>query len=102
MLTCRIEPPHEIPAGSTVIGIDLTAGDKATGIAYLDGCDVHTCSLTTDDEILTFIRKQQPRIVSIDSPLGLPGGEKKLTLLQVLSESPREISLASGFLRIQH
>jgi histidinol phosphatase-like PHP family hydrolase/predicted nuclease with RNAse H fold/dephospho-CoA kinase len=78
LLTCCIEPPHEIPDGSTVIGIDLTAGDKATGVAYLDGCDVHTCSLTTDDEILAFIRKQKPRIVSIDSPLGLPGGGKEV------------------------
>jgi predicted nuclease with RNAse H fold len=78
LLTCRIEPPHEIPDGSTVIGIDLTAGDKATGVAYLDGCEVHTCSLTTDDEILTFIRARNPQIVSIDSPLGLPGGGKEI------------------------
>jgi histidinol phosphatase-like PHP family hydrolase/predicted nuclease with RNAse H fold/dephospho-CoA kinase len=78
LLTCRIEPPHEIPDGSAVIGIDLTAGDKATGIAYLDGYEVHTCSLTTDDEILGFIRARKPQIVSIDSPLGLPGGGKEV------------------------
>jgi histidinol phosphatase-like PHP family hydrolase/predicted nuclease with RNAse H fold/dephospho-CoA kinase len=78
LLTCRIEPPHEIPDGSTVIGIDLTAGDKATGIAYLDGYEVHTCSLTTDDEILGFILARKPQIVSIDSPLGLPGGGKEV------------------------
>jgi histidinol phosphatase-like PHP family hydrolase/predicted nuclease with RNAse H fold/dephospho-CoA kinase len=78
LLTCRIEAPHEIPDGSTVVGIDLTAGDKATGIAYLDGREVHTCSLTTDDEILAFIRGRKPRIVSIDSPLGLPGGGKEV------------------------
>jgi len=78
LLTCRIEPPHEIPDGSAVIGIDLTAGDKATGVAYLDGCEVHTCSLTTDDEILDFIRARKPQIVSIDSPLGLPGGGKEV------------------------
>jgi histidinol phosphatase-like PHP family hydrolase/predicted nuclease with RNAse H fold/dephospho-CoA kinase len=78
LLTCRIEPPHEIPDGSAVIGIDLTAGDKATGVAYLNGCEVHTCSLTTDDEILAFIRARNPQIVSIDSPLGLPGGGKEI------------------------
>lgn len=66
LLSCRIEPPHVIPNGSTIIGIDLTAGDKATGVAYLDGCEVHTCSLTTDDDILDFIRARKPRIVSID------------------------------------
>jgi predicted nuclease with RNAse H fold/dephospho-CoA kinase len=56
------------------MGIDLTAGDKATGLAVLDGFEVETCSLFSDDEILTHILKHKPRIVSIDSPLGLPGG----------------------------
>jgi len=74
ILTARIQPPQNIPAGSRVIGIDLTAGDKATGIAVLNECSVETCSLFSDEEILTYIRKHKPRIVSIDSPLGLPGG----------------------------
>jgi histidinol phosphatase-like PHP family hydrolase/predicted nuclease with RNAse H fold/dephospho-CoA kinase len=76
LLTCRIEPPREIPDGSAVIGIDLTAGDKATGVAYLNGYEVTTCSLASDTDILAFIRERNPRIVSIDSPLGLPGGGK--------------------------
>jgi histidinol phosphatase-like PHP family hydrolase/predicted nuclease with RNAse H fold/dephospho-CoA kinase len=70
----RIQPPQNIPDGSTVIGIDLTAGDKATGVAVLTNCSVETCSLFSDEEILAYVRKQKPRIVSIDSPLGLPGG----------------------------
>ena len=70
----RIQPPQHIPDGSTVIGIDLTAGDKATGVAILTNCSVETCSLFSDEEILAYVRKQKPRIVSIDSPLGLPGG----------------------------
>jgi len=73
-LTARIQPPQNIPAGSRVIGIDLTAGDKATGVAVLNGCSVETCSLFSDEEILAYIRKHKPKIVSIDSPLGLPGG----------------------------
>jgi predicted nuclease with RNAse H fold/dephospho-CoA kinase len=56
----------------------LTAGDKATGIALLEGFEVDTCSLTSDAEILTFIRDRKPTIVSIDSPLGLPGGGKDI------------------------
>jgi histidinol phosphatase-like PHP family hydrolase/predicted nuclease with RNAse H fold/dephospho-CoA kinase len=70
----RIEPPRCIPGGSKVIGIDLTAGDKATGIAKLDGDRVETTSLLTDDEILAYVNQHRPKIISIDSPLGLPGG----------------------------
>lgn len=73
-LTARIQPPQNVPTGSRIVGIDLTAGDKATGIALLDGCDVETCSVFSDDEILAFVEKHKPSIVSIDSPLGLPGG----------------------------
>jgi histidinol phosphatase-like PHP family hydrolase/predicted nuclease with RNAse H fold/dephospho-CoA kinase len=74
IMNARIQPPQNIPAGSRVIGIDLTAGDKTTGVALLNGCSVETCSLFSDEEILTYIRKHKPKIVSIDSPLGLPGG----------------------------
>jgi histidinol phosphatase-like PHP family hydrolase/predicted nuclease with RNAse H fold/dephospho-CoA kinase len=77
-LAARIQPPQRIPTGSRVVGIDLTAGDKATGVAVLDNRTVKTCSLFTDDEILDYVVKQQPRIVSIDSPLGLPGGGESI------------------------
>jgi histidinol phosphatase-like PHP family hydrolase/predicted nuclease with RNAse H fold/dephospho-CoA kinase len=70
----RVQPPQMIPFGSRVIGIDLTAGDKTTGVALLDGYCVETCSLSSDDELVAYVRSHQPRIVSIDSPLGLPGG----------------------------
>jgi len=73
-LTASIQPPRNIPSGSRVVGIDLTAGDKATGIAILDGCTVETCSLFSDEEILSYVRQHTPKVVSIDSPLGLPGG----------------------------
>ena len=74
ILTARVQPPQNIPGGSRVVGIDLTAGDKATGIALLNECSVQTCSLFSDEEILDYIRKHRPKIVSIDCPLGLPGG----------------------------
>jgi predicted nuclease with RNAse H fold/dephospho-CoA kinase len=74
ILKARIQPPQNIPDGSRVIGIDLTAGDKATGVAVLNEYSVETCSLFSDDEILAYIRQHKPKIVSIDSPLGLPGG----------------------------
>ena len=74
----RLEPPQCVPAGSKVVGIDLTAGDKATGIAKLDGHIVETTSLVTDDEIVAYIKQHKPKIVSIDSPLGLPGGGKEI------------------------
>jgi len=74
LFAARIRPPQKIPAGSRVIGVDLTAGDKATGIALLDGWSVSTCSLFSDEEIVAYVKKHKPAIVSIDSPLGLPGG----------------------------
>ena len=74
VLRARIQPPQKIPVGSRVVGIDLTAGDKATGIALLNGSTVHTCSLHSDDEIIAYVTQHKPDIVSIDSPLGLPGG----------------------------
>lgn len=77
-IEARIQPPQPVPAGSRVVGIDLTAGDKATGLALLDGCSVETSSLFTDDEIIEYVRKSKPKIVSIDSPLGLPGGGQEI------------------------
>jgi histidinol phosphatase-like PHP family hydrolase/predicted nuclease with RNAse H fold/dephospho-CoA kinase len=78
LLRCRIQPPQDIPDGSPVVGIDLTAGDKATGVAYLSRYAVETCSLVSDEEILDYVRDHRPSIVSIDSPLGLPGGGKTI------------------------
>lgn len=73
-LRARSQPPEKIPGGSKVVGIDLTAGDKPTGIALLSDFSVETCSLKSNEEILAYIHRHSPRIVSIDSPLGLPGG----------------------------
>src|SRR5262249_49669117 len=72
-----VEVAHrvKVPAGSRVVGLDLTASKaKDTGVAVLEGMNVKTCSLSSDEEILEFVKETQPVYVSIDSPLGLPGG----------------------------
>jgi histidinol phosphatase-like PHP family hydrolase/predicted nuclease with RNAse H fold/dephospho-CoA kinase len=78
LLKARVLPPQSIPSGSRVIGIDLTAGEKATGMALLEGCAVKTCSLVSDEDILKYVQKHKPALVSIDSPLGLPGGGESI------------------------
>jgi len=68
-----------VPEGSVVVGIDLTEGkNKKTGVALLSGMNVETTSLRTDEDLLTYIKETRPAIVSIDSPLGLPGGGKSI------------------------
>jgi histidinol phosphatase-like PHP family hydrolase/predicted nuclease with RNAse H fold/dephospho-CoA kinase len=69
-----------IPLGSRVVGLDLTASKvKPTGAAVLDGMRVKTCSLESDEDIMAFIAETKPAIVSIDSPLGLPGGGSEIS-----------------------
>jgi predicted nuclease with RNAse H fold/dephospho-CoA kinase len=76
VIPAQIQRPRKIPDGSRIVGIDLTAGKKPTGVAVINGRRVDTCSLLSDNDILAFVKKSRPRIVSIDSPLGLPGGGK--------------------------
>ena len=75
---CRLEPHIELPSGSSVVGIDLTAGNKLTGVAFLSGSTVETTSAGSDEDILRLIERWKPAIVSIDSPLGLPGGKTEI------------------------
>ena len=78
LLSCRISAPQKIPNGSTIVGIDLTAGEKLTGVCLLDGNSVETHSFRSDEEILSFIERSGASIISIDSPLGLPGGGESI------------------------
>jgi histidinol phosphatase-like PHP family hydrolase/predicted nuclease with RNAse H fold/dephospho-CoA kinase len=73
-LTAHVRPPQNIPTGSRIVGIDLTAGDKPTGLAVMNNSSVETASAVSDAEILAYVATHRPAIVSIDSPLGLPGG----------------------------
>ena len=79
VISVRVAKPASVPAGSRIVGLDLTASKaKPTGVALLDGLEAQTCSLESDQDILAFIRKTEPAIVSIDSPLGLPGGGQEV------------------------
>ncbi len=78
LLEAKLHPPQHVPAGSSIVGLDLTGSEKATGVAFLHDHHVETCSLISDDDLIAFIRDKKPRIVSIDSPLGLPGGGKRI------------------------
>ena len=78
-ITAKISSKNILPTGPSVIGIDLTASKvKLTGMAKLDKNQVEVISLSSDDDILDYIKKNKPKFVSIDSPLGLPGGGKKI------------------------
>lgn len=58
-----------------VVGIDLTGSEKrATGWALLMGDRAETKLVRTDDELVRETIAAKPDIVSIDSPLSLPGG----------------------------
>lgn len=58
-----------------IVGIDLTGSERRnTGWALLDGCEVSTMSLCTDEELIRETVAAKPDVVSIDSPLSLPEG----------------------------
>ncbi len=80
LFEAKLHPPQRVPAGSTIVGLDLTGSEKATGVAFLQDNHVETCSLVSDDDLIAFIQSKKPHIVSIDSPLGLPGGGKRIRL----------------------
>lgn len=89
-----VEPPHGIVSprsalvhelvtkararkkGVRVVGIDLTGSERrASGWALLNGCLVESTALMkTDRELIDETIKAAPDVVSIDSPLSLPGG----------------------------
>ena len=74
-ILASISSKQLVPDGSVVVGFDLTAShSKKTGVAKLTGKYVETTSLRTDEELIDYIIENNPAIVSIDSPLGLPGG----------------------------
>jgi predicted nuclease with RNAse H fold len=58
------------------VGIDLTAGRRASDLAGLDarGATVIFGQAVTDDEIAEMLHLWGARIVAIDSPMGLPAG----------------------------
>ena len=93
-LAGTINTPITLPNGSTILGFDLTAGaNKKTGVALLKGNEVKTTSLLTDVELINYIEETKPDIVSIDSPLGLPGGEDSiLREAGIVREAEKDLS----------
>lgn len=58
-----------------VVGIDLTGSEKRpSGWCFLDGREVVTAALSGDEEIIVRTIKEEPHVISIDSPLSLPEG----------------------------
>jgi len=70
----KLGGPQKAPP---VVGIDLTGSEKrATGWAVLKGSRAEAKLIKTDEELIEETVKAAPRIVSIDSPLSIPGGKE--------------------------
>lgn len=60
---------------SRIVGIDLTGSERrATGWALLEGCTATTKSIISDADLIRETLAAKPTLVSIDSPLSVPGG----------------------------
>ena len=71
-----LDRAHKRGGGTRIVGIDLTGSEKrATGWALLDGCEAVTELITFDKDLLAKTIATKPDLVSIDSPLSLPGGK---------------------------
>ena len=58
-----------------IVGVDLTGSEaRPTGVALLHNNKVKTLQINTDDDMIDYIVKSKPDLVSIDSPLSLPFG----------------------------
>ena len=90
-------PPQNIPAGSRIVGIDLTAGDKPTGLAVLNDSSVETFPPSPTTRSSLHVATHRPKIVSIDSPLVFLGAAKQSTQRPALYESQSMILQASEF-----
>lgn len=69
---------------AVIVGVDLTgSAARPTGIATATGTEVSTARIGTDDEIVDYVRRCAPTVVSIDSPLSIPAGR-----ISVLDDDP--------------
>lgn len=69
---------------AVIVGVDLTgSAARPTGIATSRGTEVSTARIGTDDEIVDYVRRCAPLVVSIDSPLSIPAGR-----ISVLDDDP--------------
>jgi predicted nuclease with RNAse H fold len=63
-----------------VVGIDLAGSPKRnTGICALKRNNITFCTIIhTDQEIIDYVEKEKPALVTIDAPLNLPPGRKSM------------------------
>jgi len=63
-----------------VVGIDLAGSPKRdTGICTLKKDDITFCAIVhTDQEIIDYVEREKPTLITIDAPLNLPPGRKSL------------------------
>lgn len=70
----------ERPKTLRIVGIDLTGSEeRATGWCLLTGNRATTMLLHADKELIEQTVRSKPDIVSIDSPLSLPKGRKRVS-----------------------
>lgn len=62
-----------------VVGIDLAGSPKRpTGLCVLRNLIAETHVVSSDDEILDFVREARPVLIPIDAPLSLPNGRRTI------------------------
>jgi len=63
-----------------VVGVDLAGSPKRnTGICTLKKDSITFCTIVhTDEEIISYVEKEKPALVTIDAPLNLPPGRKSI------------------------
>ena len=68
------------PRNRKVVGIDLAGSPKRdTGICTLKRDNISSCTIVhTDQEIIDYVEKEKPTLITIDAPLNLPPGRKAL------------------------
>ena len=68
-----------MPAELCIVGIDLTgSAARPSGWCELRGPVATTRMLGSDDEMMALIDRARPDLVSIDSPLSLPSGRRRV------------------------
>ena len=63
-----------------VVGIDLAGSPKRnTGICTLKKDSISLCTIVhTDEEIIDYVKKEKPALVTVDAPLNLPPERKSI------------------------
>lgn len=62
-----------------IAGIDLAGvPHRPSGWCLLEGLKAKTALLYSDEEILSWVKREKPELVAIDAPLNLPPGRKSI------------------------